>query len=92
MFIAFFGITKSLFAGHLESTDAAGRVPHPSPMWPDAVARASVLHLSFFFSFNSRRLGSIRADATRFVPNQADSARIEPYQPYRVVLANDRNS
>ena len=44
----------------------------------------------FFFFSDSCRLGSIRANMARFVPNRADSARIGPYRPYRVVLAGDR--
>ena len=63
----------------------------------DAVARASVQHLSFFFFSDSCRLGSICPDVARFVPNRlrfapnrADSAKIGPYRPYRVVLADGR--
>ena len=56
----------------------------------DAVDRASVPRLFFFFFSDSRRLGSIRADATRFAPNRADSARIGPYRPYRSISAGDR--
>ena len=77
----------------LESTDAAGRVAHPSPTrrnagrgvrrgWPWVRPR-----LSFFFS-DSSRIGWIRADAARFAPNRlrlasnrADSARIGLYRP-----------
>ena len=44
----------------LESTDAAGRVPHSSPTRPNVVDRASMPRLSFFF-LDSLRLGSIRA-------------------------------
>ena len=58
----------------------------------DAIARASdrVWVFFFFFFSDSRRLGSIRANAARFVPNRlrfapnrADSAKIGPYRPYR---------
>ena len=62
----------------------------------DAVASASVTSLNFVFS-DSGQLGSIRADADRavpnrlrFAPNQADSARIGPYWPYRFVSTDDR--
>ena len=70
----------------LGSTDAAERVLHPRPTWDatfDAVAHASVLHLSFFFF-----LPQIRADVARFTPNrlqfasnQANSAKIGSYWP-----------
>ena len=77
---------------HLESTDAAGRVPHPRPT--RLLARRC--HVRVFF-LDLRRLGSICADAARFAPNRlrfasnrADSARIEPYRPYRMVSANDQ--
>ena len=73
----------------LESTDAAPEVPHPRPTRLPARRTAS----AFFFFFFSR----IRADAARFVPNwlrfalnRADSAKIRPYRPYRVVLAGGR--
>ena len=67
-------------------------------MASDAVARASVPRLSFFFfSSDSHQLGSIRTDAARFMPNRfqfapnrADSAKIGPYLPYRVVAAGDQ--
>ena len=59
----------------------------------DAVARAAVPRLSFFFFFFPR----IRADAAqftsnrlRFTLNRADSARIGPYRPYRIILASNR--
>ena len=59
----------------------------------DAVApawdRVWVFFFFFFFS-DSRRLGSIRADAARFAPNRADSAKIRPYRPYRYVSAGGR--
>ena len=83
----------------LESTDAAPGVPHPRPTRRDAgrgVRRGCPRvgpRLGFFFFFffsDSRRLGSIRADAARFVPNRllfapnrADSSKIGPYRPYR---------
>ena len=64
----------------------------------DAIACASVCVCIFFFS-DSRRLGSIRAEAARFVtnrlrfaPNWADSDKIGLYWPYRVVLAAGRYS
>ena len=52
----------------LGSTDAAERVLHPRPTWDatsDAVAHASLLHLSFFFFF-----------CLRFAPTWLDSRRI----------------
>ena len=58
----------------------------------DAVACAldRVCVFFFFFFSDSHRLGSIRADAARFVPNRlrfapnrANSAKIGPYRPYR---------
>ena len=64
---------------HLESTDAAPEVPHPRPTRRDAghgVRRGcprvgpSLGFFFFFFFSDSRRLGSIRADAARFVPNR----------------------
>ena len=78
----------------LESTDAAPEVPHPCPTRLPARRSASAF---FFFFLDSRRLGSIRADAARFVPNRlrfapnrADLAKIGPYRPYRVVSAGGR--
>ena len=78
----------------LESTDAAPEVPHPCPMRLPARRSASAF---FFFFLDSCRLGSIRADAARFVPNRlrfapnrADLAKIGPYRPYRVVSAGGR--
>ena len=68
---------------YLESMDTARRVPHPSPMRPNAVTRASVLRLSFFFS-----LGFVPTQL-QFAPNWADLARIGPYRPYQVVSAGD---
>ena len=81
----------------LECTDAAPEVPHPRPTRRDAgrgVRRGCPRvgpRLGFFFFFffsDSRRLGSIRADAARFVPNRlrfasnrADSAKIGSYRP-----------
>ena len=69
----------------LGSTDAAERVLHPRPTWDatsDAVAHASILHLSFFF------LPRIRADMARFTlnrlqfaSNQVNSAKIRLYWP-----------
>ena len=64
---------------NLESTDTTPEVPHPcSTRLP---ARRTAFVFFFFFSSDSRRLGSIRADAAwfvpnrlRFVPNRADSA------------------
>ena len=68
----------------LKSMDVVGRIPHPNPTQPDAVARVSVPCLSFFFS-------RIRTNSTRFTPNRADSAIIGPYRPYRVISTDDRN-
>ena len=58
--------------------------------------RVCVFLYIYFFS-DSPRLGSIRADAAWFVPNRlwfapnwADSAKIGPYRPYRVVSAGGR--
>ena len=83
-----------MFKGELESTDAAGRVPHPSLMR----LPSRRCHVWAFFFF----LIGIRADSARFAPirlwftpNRTDSARIGPYQPYRFVSAgnwNGRNS
>ena len=59
--------------GHyLESMDTTRRVPHLRPT-RDAVARATVLRLRFFFFFfsDSHQRGSIRL---RFASNRADSA------------------
>ena len=81
---------------YLESTDAAPEVPHPRPTRLPARRTASAFFFFFFFS-DSRRLGSIRADAARFVPNRlrfapnrTDSAKIGPYRPYRVVSTSGR--
>ena len=80
-------LKTSIITRNLESTDAAGRVPHPSPMRDaasDMVDCASVPCLSFFFFFSR-----IRTDTARFAPNRlrftlnwADSAKIGPYRPY----------
>ena len=62
---------------YLESTDAARRVPHPSPTRPNAVTRASVLCLSFFFFFFPRiraDSASIRTEPGWFGQNRAVSA------------------
>ena len=91
----------------LESTNAAPEVPHPCPTRHDAgrgVWRGCPRvgpHLHFFFTSDSRRLGSIRSNAARsvsnwlrFAPNRADSAKIGLYRPYRVCqnrLKNGRN-
>ena len=84
------------FSLNLESMDAAPGVPHPRPTRLPARWTASTFFFFFFFS-DSRRLGSIRADAARFVPNRlrfapnrADSAKIGPYRPYRDVSAGGR--
>ena len=61
--------------------DAAGRVPHRSPTQgaaSDTAAHASVPRLSFFFSSDSHRLGSIRVNSASI---RADSAKIGPYRP-----------
>ena len=80
----------------LESTDAAPEVQHPRLRWLSVRRSASAF---FFFFSDSRRLGSIRADVARFVPNRlrfapnrANSAKIGLYRPYRVVSAGDRYS
>ena len=92
-----------LFTYFLESTNAAPEVPHPCPTRHDAgrnvrrsCPRVGPCLLFFFFS-DSRRLSSICDDAARFVPmrlqfapNWADSAKIRPYPPYRVVSAGGR--
>ena len=91
----------SLMNPCLESTDAAPEVPLLRPMRDaasDAVARMSnSVCVFFFFLSDSHRLGSILADAARFLPNRfrfgpnwADSAKIQPYRPYRVVSAGGR--
>ena len=79
----------------LESIDTAPEVPHPRPTRLPACRTASAFF--FFFFSDSSRLGSIRADAARFVPNRlqfalnrADLAKIGPYRPYRVVSAGGR--
>ena len=69
---------------YLESTDAARRVPHPSPTRPNAVTRASVLCLSFFFFFfssDSCRL-SFNSHWTRLIwPESGRISHIRSYQP-----------
>ena len=76
------GVRDIIF--ELESTDAAGRVPHPHPTRPDAGRNiqcgCSLIDVAsaFFFFFlgftltrlDSRQLGLIRADTARFVPNR----------------------
>ena len=47
----------------LESMDAAPEVPHPRPTRRDAVARVSDRVWVFFFSSDSRRCSSIRAES-----------------------------
>ena len=94
-----------LLPSNLESTDMAGRMPHPRPTRLDTGhgVRRGCPHIGatseffFFFSSDSHQLGSIRTDAARFVPNRlqfapnrADSAKIRPYLPYRVVAAGDQ--
>ena len=85
--------------GKLESTDAAGRVPHLSPTQDAAsntVACESVPRLSFFFFplgfaptwLDSRQFGF---DSHLFTPNRADSAKIGPYRPYWVISAGNWN-
>ena len=63
------------------------------PTWLPAHRTAS----AFFFFSDSHRLGSIRADAARFMlnrlrfaSNRADSAKIGPYRPYQVISAGGR--
>ena len=70
---------------HLESMDAAGRVPHPRP----TRLPARRCHVRVFF-LDLHWLGSICADATRFAPNRVDSAKIGPYRPYQIVSASDQ--
>ena len=100
--VFFFGMISGLEITHLkgsilscmlESTDAAPEVPHPRPTRLPARWTTSAL----FFSSDSRRLGSICADAAQFVPNRlwftpnrADSAKIGPYRPYRALSAGGR--
>ena len=64
---------------------------------PRVGPRLGFFFFFFFFFSDSRQIGSIRADAARFVPNRlrftpkrADSAKIGPYRSYRVVLAGGR--
>ena len=83
---------------NLWSTDAVGRVSHWSPTQPDAgcgiwrgcpcVSAASEL---FFFSWIHADLAWFTLTRLRFASNRADSARIKPYQPNRVIWASDRN-
>ena len=75
--------------------DVAPEVLHPRLTRLPAHRFASTFF--FFFFSDSRRLGSICANAARFVPNRlrfwpnrADSAKIGPYQPYRVVSTGGR--
>ena len=87
-----FGVRDIIF--ELESTDAAGRVPHLRPTrLPACQCCVCVFFFFFFLGFtptrlDSRRLGLIHANAAqfmsnqlRFMPNRADSAIIGPYQP-----------
>ena len=94
----FGGIFSNQLRSNLESMDAAPEVPHPRPMRDaasDAVARASDRVCIFFFSLlGFAPTGLIRTDAARFVlnwlrfaPNRADSAKIGPYRPPRVISA-----
>ena len=72
------GFNLSFSSPCLESTDVARRVPHSSPMkdaTSDAVARASVPRLSFFFFFLG--FAPTRLDLCRF---GFDSDQIEPYR------------
>ena len=78
--------------GAAPASDAARRGTQRPTQLP---ARRSVS--AFFFFSDSRRLSSICDDAARFVPmrlqfapNWADSAKIRPYPPYRVVSAGGR--
>ena len=73
--------------------DAAPEVPHPRPT--RLPARRTVSAFFVFFFSDSRRLGSIHANAAQFVPNRlqfapnrlrfapnrANSDRIRSYQP-----------
>ena len=75
--------------GAAPASDAAQRGTRRPTRLP-ARRTASGFFFFFFFFSDSRRLGSIRADAARFVPNRlrfapnrADSAKIGPYRPYR---------
>ena len=73
----------------LESMDAAPEVPHPRPTRLPARRSASAFFFFFFFS-DSRQCGSIMLNRLQFAPNWVDSAKIRPYQPYRVVSAGGR--
>ena len=49
----------------LESTNAAPRLPHRSPTWPDVVSSVRLADSPpFFFFFYSRLLGQVRADSS----------------------------
>ena len=63
-----------------------GAAPMSDPV-ARTLNRVCVFFFFFFFFSDSRRLGSIHADAARFVPNRlqfapnwADSAKIGPYR------------
>ena len=68
------------------------------PTWlPERRTVSAFFFFLFFFFSDSHRLGSIRANAARFVlnrlqfaPNRADSAKIGPYRPYQVVSTGGR--
>ena len=90
----FLCLSSNSLSQKLWGTDAARRVPHRSPTWPNArcSVRRDCLHIDamselFFFS-DSHRLNSIRVDLASI---HADSARSGPYQSNRVISADDRN-
>ena len=70
----------------LESTDAAGRVAHPSP------TQLSACRCRVWFFFSRIRADSARfaLNRLRFEPNRAVSAVSGMFRPYRSVSANDR--
>ena len=65
-----------------------GAAPESDVAWRDCPGVGAASELFIFIYFFSR----IRADSARFTSNRADSARVELYRPYRVVLTGDRNS
>ena len=68
----YYVIIQSWNLGPVLSPRKHGRSWEGAAPASDAVARTSMQHLSFFFFFfsDSRRLGSIRTNAARFMPNR----------------------